>query len=107
MAGRPQEREGSSLALDHLHTHSVTAASRRRAHAPRGTRAAHRAAFAMSHPSVERGAKVFAQTCAICHQIAGQGKIVGPQLDGIGARGLDRMSALPGQTRATHCCFEP
>src|SRR5437016_1937463 len=45
MAGRPQEREGSSLALDHLHTHSVTAASRRRAHAPRGTRAAHRAAL--------------------------------------------------------------
>jgi putative heme-binding domain-containing protein len=38
-----------------------------------------------------RGAKIFAQSCAVCHQIAGQGKIVGPQLDGIGSRGLDRI----------------
>lgn len=39
----------------------------------------------------ELGAKLFAKTCATCHQIAGQGKKVGPNLDGIGNRGLDRL----------------
>ena len=27
----------------------------------------------------------------MCHQKAGQGKLVGPQLDGIGSRGLERL----------------
>lgn len=39
----------------------------------------------------ELGAKLFAKTCATCHQIAGKGKKVGPNLDGIGNRGLDRL----------------
>jgi putative heme-binding domain-containing protein len=39
----------------------------------------------------EKGKAVFAKTCGICHQIDGQGAVVGPQLDGIGARGLDRI----------------
>jgi putative heme-binding domain-containing protein len=39
----------------------------------------------------ELGTKLFARTCANCHQIAGQGKKVGPNLDGIGNRGLDRL----------------
>jgi putative heme-binding domain-containing protein len=38
-----------------------------------------------------RGAEVFAKNCASCHQIAGKGFVVGPQLDGIGLRGLDRI----------------
>ena len=29
--------------------------------------------------------------CGICHQIEGKGARVGPQLDGIGSRGLDRL----------------
>jgi putative heme-binding domain-containing protein len=37
------------------------------------------------------GAKVFEKHCAVCHQLAGKGAKVGPQLDGIGTRGLDRL----------------
>ncbi len=37
------------------------------------------------------GAKVFAQNCAICHRIDGNGAVIGPQLDGIGSRGLERV----------------
>ena len=37
------------------------------------------------------GKQVFAKNCAACHQIAGEGQVVGPQLDGIGQRGLDRV----------------
>lgn len=37
------------------------------------------------------GEKLFAKSCAACHQIAGRGKKVGPNLDGIGNRGLDRL----------------
>jgi putative heme-binding domain-containing protein len=40
---------------------------------------------------VAAGAKIFTQHCAACHQIAGQGTKIGPQLDGIGARGLERL----------------
>jgi putative heme-binding domain-containing protein len=37
------------------------------------------------------GKEVFAKNCANCHQLGGQGAKVGPQLDGIGNRGLDRL----------------
>ncbi len=37
------------------------------------------------------GKTVFANTCANCHQIAGQGAKIGPQLDGIGNRGVERL----------------
>ncbi|MEO2012759.1 MAG: c-type cytochrome, partial [Fuerstiella sp.] len=37
------------------------------------------------------GAALFEKNCAVCHQIAGKGKKVGPNLDGIGKRGLDRL----------------
>jgi putative heme-binding domain-containing protein len=40
---------------------------------------------------VVKGREVFAKTCAACHQIDGQGAVVGPQLDGVGARGVDRL----------------
>lgn len=39
----------------------------------------------------ERGRAIFTKNCAACHQIEGQGARVGPQLDGIGIRGLDRL----------------
>ena len=39
----------------------------------------------------KRGAEVYAKNCAACHQIAGKGEKIGPQLDGIGLRGLDRL----------------
>jgi putative heme-binding domain-containing protein len=38
-----------------------------------------------------QGAKVFEKTCVACHQLGGQGARIGPQLDGIGARGVDRL----------------
>jgi putative heme-binding domain-containing protein len=50
-----------------------------------------RGGFSKAGASAEKGAAVFAKHCAACHQIAGQGTVVGPQLDGIGNRGLDRL----------------
>jgi len=38
-----------------------------------------------------RGARVFEKSCANCHQLEGKGARVGPQLDGIGSRGLERL----------------
>jgi putative membrane-bound dehydrogenase-like protein len=42
-----------------------------------------------SDPAI--GQKVFQKSCANCHQIANQGAKVGPNLDGIGTRGLERL----------------
>lgn len=42
-------------------------------------------------PNAAHGAEVFTKNCAICHSIDGHGAIVGPNLDGIGNRGLDRV----------------
>lgn len=37
------------------------------------------------------GAQLFTRHCAACHQINKQGGLVGPQLDGIRARGVERL----------------
>jgi putative heme-binding domain-containing protein len=37
------------------------------------------------------GKELFKKSCMICHQVAGEGKQVGPNLDGIGNRGIDRI----------------
>jgi putative heme-binding domain-containing protein len=50
-----------------------------------------RAGFLASTHDPARGARVFDENCAICHQLEGRGARVGPQLDGIGSRGLDRL----------------
>jgi putative heme-binding domain-containing protein len=50
-----------------------------------------RSAFAAAKTSVSDGARIFEKNCAICHQLAGRGAKVGPQLDGVGNRGLDRL----------------
>ena len=50
-----------------------------------------RQAFVKAKPDVERGKLVFEQNCAACHVIANTGSKIGPQLDGIGIRGLDRL----------------
>jgi len=44
--------------------------------------------FTSAPKSAETGSMVFKQHCASCHQISGAGGNVGPQLDGIGNRGL-------------------
>ncbi len=41
--------------------------------------------------SSAHGREVFAKSCALCHQIGGQGAVIGPQLDGIGERGMERL----------------
>jgi putative heme-binding domain-containing protein len=50
-----------------------------------------RASFARATPNLEKGLAVFTKHCAGCHQIEGKGSVVGPQLDGIGGRGLERI----------------
>jgi len=50
-----------------------------------------RANFIATTASAARGEKVFTQNCRPCHQIDGAGNIVGPQLDGVGGRGLERL----------------
>ncbi len=49
------------------------------------------AAFDRAKASPARGKEVFARHCAACHQINGQGGLVGPQLDGVGNRGHERI----------------
>lgn len=50
-----------------------------------------KAALEKNMTSAARGAELFTKNCANCHQIAGKGNVVGPQLDGIGLRGRDRI----------------
>lgn len=50
-----------------------------------------RDAFVASKPDSKTGNTAFEKQCGICHQMAGEGKKFGPDLDGIGMRGLDRL----------------
>ena len=52
---------------------------------------ARRAGYAKARGDVERGKAVFTKTCAGCHKVAGLGQKIGPELDGVGHRGLDRL----------------
>ena len=47
--------------------------------------------FAGATPDQAQGEQLFTQLCAVCHQLGGKGTLVGPQLDGIGNRGLERL----------------
>lgn len=50
-----------------------------------------RAAFRLVHPDPAAGKKIFATNCMPCHSINNQGAHVGPNLDGVGNRGPDRI----------------
>lgn len=52
---------------------------------------AKKTAFQKQKHDLARGEQLFQKHCAACHQIAGKGAKIGPQLDGIGSRGLDRL----------------
>lgn len=52
---------------------------------------ARRESFLAASKDPTAGAKAFETHCGVCHQLAGAGSNVGPQLDGIGVRGLDRL----------------
>jgi putative heme-binding domain-containing protein len=47
--------------------------------------------FIAAKADVAAGGKVFEKSCANCHQLAGKGAKIGPQLDGVGVRGVDRL----------------
>lgn len=47
--------------------------------------------YLKSKPDLTLGLQTFKKTCTACHRIGGEGHKVGPDLDGIGVRGLDRV----------------
>lgn len=49
------------------------------------------ASWSAERGNIESGRAVFKKQCATCHKAAGEGAMVGPQLDGIGARGAERL----------------
>ena len=53
---------------------------------------ARRAGFDPARAQAAEGLRLFTTNCAACHQIDGQGALIGPQLDGIGGRGLERLA---------------
>jgi putative heme-binding domain-containing protein len=48
-------------------------------------------AYNAAKADATRGEQVFTTVCFICHRIGVRGNLVGPQLDGIGARGIERL----------------
>jgi putative heme-binding domain-containing protein len=50
-----------------------------------------RSSFDPSKANVTHGAGLFERNCAVCHALEGKGGAIGPQLDGIGSRGSDRL----------------
>ncbi|MDB6023347.1 MAG: putative rane-bound dehydrogenase domain protein [Pedosphaera sp.] len=52
---------------------------------------ARRVKFDPAKASAVLGAKTFAQNCMVCHSMDNQGGAVGPHLDGVGNRGLERL----------------
>jgi len=47
--------------------------------------------FRTSEVDLAAGRRLFEKHCAGCHRLQGKGKKIGPELDGIGNRGLDRV----------------
>lgn len=45
----------------------------------------------LASASIEQGKLLYEKNCAVCHQLAGKGTLVGPQLDGVGKRGAERL----------------
>ena len=50
-----------------------------------------RAAYALAPGQAAAGQAIFTKACAVCHRIGTEGALIGPQLDGIGQRGLERL----------------
>lgn len=49
------------------------------------------AKFTRERGNAEAGEQLFQTNCAACHRIGVKGNLVGPQLDGIGTRGAERL----------------
>ena len=50
-----------------------------------------RLAFRNTNPNAAHGAEIFKKNCAVCHRLENQGEKIGPELDGVGVRGVDRL----------------
>jgi putative heme-binding domain-containing protein len=50
-----------------------------------------RAGYSTAPGQADAGKLVFVKNCAACHKIGNEGALIGPQLDGIGQRGLERL----------------
>lgn len=48
-------------------------------------------AFNPDEVNLVNGEAVFRTHCAVCHQVGGDGGLIGPQLDGVGSRGVARL----------------
>ena len=55
------------------------------------TMATHIAAFRDRGGKFDSGKALFQKHCASCHQLAGEGANIGPNLDGVGSRGVERL----------------
>jgi putative heme-binding domain-containing protein len=51
----------------------------------------HKLHFQKARKDAAVGSQVFDKVCAACHQLANRGSKIGPELDGIGVRGIDRL----------------
>jgi len=49
------------------------------------------AGVSTANSDVKKGQVIFEKTCAACHQLQNKGNKIGPQLDGIGIRGVERL----------------
>ncbi len=47
--------------------------------------------YSNAKANAEKGKVIFTKHCANCHQIGGEGAKIGPQLDGLGVRGVERI----------------
>ena len=47
--------------------------------------------FQSASPDIRHGAEIFKKNCAACHRIGQEGALIGPQLDGVGIRGVGRI----------------
>src|SRR5204862_8188333 len=47
--------------------------------------------FASAKPNATHGAEIYIKTCAGCHKIDGKGQKVGPELDAVYTRGVERL----------------
>ncbi|MBL9125300.1 MAG: HEAT repeat domain-containing protein, partial [Planctomycetaceae bacterium] len=50
-----------------------------------------REGFHQANRDPETGRALFKKVCAACHKVGGEGNKIGPELDGVGVRGLDRL----------------
>lgn len=52
---------------------------------------ARRQGFQRAARNADAGRVLFKKVCAPCHKVGGEGNKIGPELDGVGLRGLDRL----------------